>query len=71
MDTSMCCPVRVESTSATHSLTVHCCRYRMESRKILTLIKDSLPANLQRVEKASIDEVVCPIQFPAWPESMS
>ncbi|QIW94694.1 hypothetical protein AMS68_000212 [Peltaster fructicola] len=31
--------------------------YRIESRKILALIKDVLPAELQRVEKASIDEV--------------
>ncbi|CCE32685.1 related to DNA polymerase eta [Claviceps purpurea 20.1] len=31
--------------------------YRLESRKILAVIKDSLPRNLQRVEKASIDEV--------------
>ncbi|KAI5921771.1 impB/mucB/samB family protein [Camillea tinctor] len=31
--------------------------YRLESRKIFSLIKDSLPPNLQRVEKASIDEV--------------
>lgn len=33
-------------------------RYRLQSRKILSTIKDSLPANLQKVEKASIDEVV-------------
>lgn len=31
--------------------------YRMQSRKILAVIKDSLPADKQRVEKASIDEV--------------
>ncbi|ROW10261.1 hypothetical protein VMCG_01715 [Cytospora schulzeri] len=31
--------------------------YRMQSRKILSVIKESLPSNLQRVEKASIDEV--------------
>ncbi|KAH8744141.1 hypothetical protein F5883DRAFT_440190 [Diaporthe sp. PMI_573] len=31
--------------------------YRLQSRKILALIKESLPANLQKVEKASIDEV--------------
>ena len=31
--------------------------YRLESRKILALIKDVLPSNLQKVEKASIDEV--------------
>ena len=31
--------------------------YRVESRKILTLVKDSLPPDLQRVEKASVDEV--------------
>lgn len=30
----------------------------MQSRKILALIKESLPVNLQKVEKASIDEVV-------------
>ncbi|KAI0883656.1 sister chromatid cohesion protein Eso1 [Annulohypoxylon maeteangense] len=31
--------------------------YRLQSRKILALIKEILPPNLQRVEKASIDEV--------------
>jgi DNA polymerase eta len=31
--------------------------YRLQSRKILAAIKDSLPASLQRVEKAGIDEV--------------
>lgn len=31
--------------------------YRIQSRKILALIKETLPADLQRVEKASIDEV--------------
>lgn len=31
--------------------------YRMQSRKILALIRDSLPAKLQKVEKASVDEV--------------
>lgn len=31
--------------------------YRLQSRKILALIKDSLPNDLQKVEKASIDEV--------------
>ncbi|KAK8234494.1 hypothetical protein HDK77DRAFT_315737 [Phyllosticta capitalensis] len=31
--------------------------YRSQSRKILALIKESLPADAQRVEKASIDEV--------------
>ncbi|OAA75030.1 sister chromatid cohesion protein Eso1 [Akanthomyces lecanii RCEF 1005] len=31
--------------------------YRLESRKILALIKEHLPQNLQRVEKASVDEV--------------
>ncbi|KAH8816781.1 hypothetical protein F5884DRAFT_853210 [Xylogone sp. PMI_703] len=31
--------------------------YRLESRKILACIKETLPANLQTVEKASIDEV--------------
>lgn len=36
--------------------------YRLESRKILAIVKQSLPVGLQRVEKASIDEVVssCP-----------
>ncbi|KAH0422443.1 impB/mucB/samB family protein [Colletotrichum camelliae] len=31
--------------------------YRLESRKILAVIKESLPQDLQKVEKASIDEV--------------
>ena len=31
--------------------------YRLQSRKILATIKESLPNNLQKVEKASIDEV--------------
>lgn len=31
--------------------------YRLESRRILAVIKESLPRNLQKVEKASIDEV--------------
>lgn len=31
--------------------------YRLESRKILALVRDHLPPNLQRVEKASVDEV--------------
>jgi len=31
--------------------------YRLESRKILALVKDHLPPQLQKVEKASIDEV--------------
>lgn len=31
--------------------------YRLESRKILALIKQCLPAGMQKVEKASIDEV--------------
>ncbi|TDZ38385.1 N-acetyltransferase eso1 [Colletotrichum spinosum] len=31
--------------------------YRLQSRRILAVIKDSLPAQLQKVEKASIDEV--------------
>ena len=31
--------------------------YRLESRKILSLIKEYLPRNAQKVEKASIDEV--------------
>ncbi|KKY19637.1 putative sister chromatid cohesion protein eso1 [Diplodia seriata] len=40
---------------ATHKVSLD--PYRMESRKILALIKDALPSELQRVEKASIDEV--------------
>ena len=31
--------------------------YRLESRRILTAIKEFLPATLQRVEKASVDEM--------------
>lgn len=31
--------------------------YRLESRKILALVREHLPAQLQRVEKASVDEV--------------
>lgn len=31
--------------------------YRLESRRILQCIKDALPADLQKVEKASVDEV--------------
>jgi DNA polymerase eta len=31
--------------------------YRLESRRILACIKETLPAHLQKVEKASIDEV--------------
>lgn len=31
--------------------------YRLQSRRILALIKDALPSGLQKVEKASIDEV--------------
>ncbi|KAK8877090.1 sister chromatid cohesion protein Eso1 [Apiospora arundinis] len=31
--------------------------YRLQSRRILALIKEFLPTNLQKVEKASIDEV--------------
>ncbi|KAI8154528.1 N-acetyltransferase eso1 [Colletotrichum sp. SAR 10_70] len=31
--------------------------YRLQSRKILAVIKESLPQDLQKVEKASIDEV--------------
>lgn len=40
---------------ATHKVSLD--PYRLESRKILTCIKESLPANLQKVEKAGIDEV--------------
>lgn len=42
---------------ATHKVSLD--PYRAESRKILALIKESLPAHLQKVEKASIDEVFC------------
>ncbi|KAI2637659.1 DNA/RNA polymerase [Hypomontagnella submonticulosa] len=31
--------------------------YRLQSRKILALIKESLPSHMQKVEKASVDEV--------------
>src|SRR5687768_13500009 len=31
--------------------------YRLQSRRILALVKESLPADKQKVEKASIDEV--------------
>ncbi|KAI1407804.1 sister chromatid cohesion protein Eso1 [Hypoxylon sp. FL1857] len=31
--------------------------YRLQSRKILALIKECLPSNMQKVEKASVDEV--------------
>jgi DNA polymerase eta len=40
---------------ATHKVSLD--PYRLESRRILACIKESLPANLQKVEKASIDEV--------------
>jgi len=40
---------------ATHKVSLD--PYRLQSRKILAIIKDVLPENLQRVEKASIDEV--------------
>lgn len=40
---------------ATHKVSLD--PYRMQSRKILKCIKDSLPEKEQRVEKASIDEV--------------
>lgn len=40
---------------ATHKVSLD--PYRLESRKILALIKNALPKELQRVEKASIDEV--------------
>ncbi|PNH38068.1 hypothetical protein VD0004_g8739 [Verticillium dahliae] len=33
--------------------------YRLQSRRILALIKETLPSDLQKVEKASIDEVFC------------
>ncbi|KAL1630377.1 DNA-directed DNA polymerase eta rad30 [Neofusicoccum ribis] len=40
---------------ATHKVSLD--PYRLESRRILALIKNALPGDLQRVEKASIDEV--------------
>lgn len=40
---------------ATHKVSLD--PYRLESRRILACIKENLPANLQRVEKASVDEV--------------
>jgi DNA polymerase eta len=40
---------------ATHKVSLD--PYRLESRRILACIKEALPAGLQRVEKASIDEV--------------
>ncbi|KAK0105752.1 DNA-directed DNA polymerase eta rad30 [Cadophora gregata] len=43
------------SNIATHKVSLD--PYRLESRKILKCIKDTLPESLQKVEKASIDEV--------------
>ncbi|KAI9649371.1 DNA-directed DNA polymerase eta rad30 [Ciborinia camelliae] len=40
---------------ATHKVSLD--PYRLESRRILACIKDCLPKDLQRVEKASVDEV--------------
>lgn len=40
---------------ATHKVSLD--PYRLESRKILACIKEALPENLQKVEKASVDEV--------------
>ncbi|KAG9234109.1 hypothetical protein BJ875DRAFT_441616 [Amylocarpus encephaloides] len=40
---------------ATHKVSLD--PYRLESRRILACIKETLPADLQRVEKASVDEV--------------
>ncbi|MCJ1313670.1 DNA-directed DNA polymerase eta rad30 [Agyrium rufum] len=40
---------------ATHKVSLD--PYRLQSRRILACIKDALPATLQKVEKASIDEV--------------
>jgi DNA polymerase eta len=40
---------------ATHKVSLD--PYRLESRKILACIKETLPTDLQRVEKAGIDEV--------------
>ncbi|KAL2062353.1 hypothetical protein VTL71DRAFT_6619 [Oculimacula yallundae] len=43
------------SNIATHKVSLD--PYRLESRRILKCIKDSLPEGLQKVEKASVDEV--------------
>ncbi|KAH7312006.1 hypothetical protein BKA65DRAFT_574731 [Rhexocercosporidium sp. MPI-PUGE-AT-0058] len=43
------------SNIATHKVSLD--PYRLESRRILKCIKESLPESLQKVEKASIDEV--------------
>lgn len=43
------------SQIATHKVSLD--PYRLESRRILQCIKEALPADLQKVEKASIDEV--------------
>jgi len=40
---------------ATHKVSLD--PYRLESRRILALIKETLPSDLQKVEKAGIDEV--------------
>jgi DNA polymerase eta len=40
---------------ATHKVSLD--PYRLESRRILACIKETLPADIQKVEKASIDEV--------------
>ncbi|KAK2075394.1 hypothetical protein P8C59_009523 [Phyllachora maydis] len=48
---------RSDAAENIHSDKVSLDPYRLESRKILALIKDHLPSNLQKVEKASIDEV--------------
>lgn len=42
---------------ATHKVSLD--PYRLQSRRILALIKEVLPASTQRVEKASVDEVFC------------
>ncbi|CAG8972725.1 hypothetical protein HYALB_00008640 [Hymenoscyphus albidus] len=46
-----------EKNISTHKVSLD--SYRLESRRILACIKESLPANMQRVEKASVDEVFC------------
>ncbi|CZS98079.1 probable DNA polymerase kappa [Rhynchosporium graminicola] len=43
------------SNIATHKVSLD--PYRLESRRILKCIKDALPEGLQKVEKASVDEV--------------
>lgn len=61
---------------ATHKVSLD--PYRLESRRILACIKETLPADLQRVEKASVDEVfmdlsaqVHSIMLERYPEELA